>query len=102
MRGKRIHQMQRNINNQSERSICHLHHELHLLGEPHLLIPPRQLRHRRAPISRKCINGIPPKILDRRQRQKYQQVPHFTRHPHQTTPMGLRELGSSDIPPKNN
>ena len=95
-----IQQVKRNSDHQSEGMIWNLHQALQVLVELDILLYQRQLWHLCMPSSRKFIIGIPPQIMYRRQHRQPQQVPHFPRHPHQPTPMGMWELGASHIPPK--
>ena len=62
---------------------------IQLLVEINTILSMRQLQHRRMPSSRKFINGTPRQIMDRLQRQQFQQVPHFPCHTHKFTPMGM-------------
>ena len=64
--GQRIHQVQRNIDHQNKRRICHFHQSFQIFGELHFILSLRRLKHWHTYCSRKCINGIPLQILDRR------------------------------------
>ena len=98
-RGRRIYQVQRNSDYQSKGMVCHFQQAFQILGELHIIISPRRLRHRRMPISRKRIIGIPLKNLDRRQLQQLQQVPYIYCHPRQYITMAVLYLGAPHAPP---
>ena len=89
--------MQRNIDNQIERMIHHLHQAIQVIGELHLLLYPGKLRHQYTPISRKYINGRPPKNQVRCQSWQLHKVPCLYHHPKQPTPVGMWDLGASHI-----